>query len=127
MAVTRSFEHRSSGTAQPDLITGQIDRLVRSEQIAQGIVTVFLPGSGAALLTVTCPQGDLLAARQVIQDALEVCHNPNLLSNLLGTSLTFPVVRQQLPLATWQEIVLVDFLPASRWHQVYVQIIGGNL
>lgn len=124
MAVTRSFEHRSSGELNPELITGQVDRLVRSAGISQGLVQIFLPGSGAALLTVTCPQGDLTLAREVVREARQLSEHPHLLSALLGTSLSFPVMRQQLPLATWQEILLVDFLPEPRWHQIQVQILG---
>jgi len=122
--ISRSFEMRSAGNPTPVLLTGQIERLVRSSGCEQGLVHVFLPGSGAALVTLDCPGGELQPATQMIQAALAISEQPDLLSNWLGTSQIFPVLRQQLHRATWQEILLVDFKPEPRWHQIQVQISG---
>ncbi|MGV3523723.1 MAG: YjbQ family protein [Candidatus Sericytochromatia bacterium] len=124
MVVHRSFEIRSSGRPTPQLITGQVERLVRSSGISNGLALVFVPGSGAALLSVDCPGGQLQAAERVIEELHVLSSNPDVCSSLGGTSLSFPVVKHQLVRATWQEILLVDFVPSERWHPISVQLMG---
>lgn len=118
----RSFELRSSGQPEPLLLTGQLERLVRASQCEAGLLQVCVSGSGAALLSVDCPEGNLQPLQELIQDALRLSDNPHLLSALLGSSLSLPVQRQQLLRATWQEVALVDLMPVKRWHQVQVII-----
>ncbi|MBF2055405.1 MAG: YjbQ family protein [Candidatus Sericytochromatia bacterium] len=116
----RSFELRSSGTPEPLLLTSQLERLVQSCQYSAGLMQVYVPGSGAALLSVDCPEGDLSPLQQTIADALRLSENPHLLSALLGTRLALPFQRQKLLRATWQEIALVEWMPMARWHQIQV-------
>lgn len=123
--VSKTFEIRSPGRPEPMLITGQIERLVRSSGLVNGLVSVFVPGTGVSLLTVECPGGSLDNADKLIQELLNLSSSPELLSNLTRTSGTLPFVRGQLQRATWQELVLVDFVPEERWHHVTVQILGA--
>lgn len=124
MIATRSFEIRSSGRPEPMLITGQIERLVRGSGQANGLACIFVPGSGAVLLTLDCPGGSLEGAGQLIQELLRLSDVPDVLSNLTSTSQVFPIVRGQLQRATWQEILLVDFVTEERWHHITVQMLG---
>lgn len=124
MIATRSFEIRSSGRPEPMLITGQIERLVRSSGQVNGLACVFVPGSGISLLTLECPGGNLEGAGKLIDELLQLSRSADLLSNLTGTSQIFPFVRGQLQRATWQEILLVDFVREERWHHVTVQLQG---
>lgn len=123
--VSKVFEIRSPGRPEPMLITGQIERLVRSSGLVNGLVGVFVPGTGVSLLTVECPGGSLDNAEKLIQELLNISSSPELLSNLTCTSGTLPFVRGQLQRATWQELVLVDFVLEERWHHVTVQILGA--
>lgn len=124
MIATRSFEIRSSGRPDPMLITGQIERLVRSSGQVNGHACVFVPGSGIGLLSLDCPGGSLEPAEKLIQQLLGLGDAPDLLANLTASGRIFPFVRGQLQRATWQEILLVDFVPEERWHQVTVQLQG---
>lgn len=125
MAVIRSFEIRSSGRPEPQLITGQIDRLVRSGGLATGLAQIFVPGSGVSLLSVDCPGGSLEPAEATIRELLRLSDSPDLLSNLARPQACFPFARGQLQRATWQELLLVDFVPEERWHHVTVLLVGS--
>lgn len=125
MVVSKTFEIRSPGRPDPMLITGQIERLVRSSGLVTGLVGVFVPGTGISLLTAECPGGSLEGVEALIAGLLRISDNPELLSNLTRTAGTFPFLRGQLQRSTWQELLLVDFVPEERWHHVSVQMIGA--
>lgn len=122
----RSFELRSSGTPDPLLLTDQLERLVRSSSYEAGLLQVYVPGSGASLITVDCPEGNLNPLQQAIAAALALSDNPHLLSALLGSSLTLPFQRQKLLRATWQEVALVEWMPVARWHQIQVLLLAAQ-
>lgn len=122
--ITRSFEIRSPGSLEPQVITGQIERLVRNAGLQEAQASLFLPGSGAALLSVDCPNGQFEPVQRVLAAAQQLTSDPDLLGILLGSQLAFPVLRGQLQRALWQEIFLVDFSAQARWHQVTVQMLG---
>lgn len=124
MIVTRHFEMRSTGKAEPLAVTSQIERLVRSSGLVNGSVQIFVPGTGCSLLSVECPGGNLQAVEDVIAELLKLTVHPATLSNLVPSAYSLPFVKGQLQRSTWQEILLVDFLSEERWHQIVVQLIG---
>jgi thiamine phosphate synthase YjbQ (UPF0047 family) len=105
-------------------ITGQVERLVRSSGLVNGLAHIFVQGSGLVLFSLDCPGGNLGAAEKLIQGLQGLDQSSALLSVLCPPSQCFPFVRGQLQRATWQELILVDFAPEERWHQVIVQLIG---
>lgn len=118
------FELRSAGHRTPYGITDQVQRLVQRQGGAQGMCFVTLQGSGVALLSVECPEGDESPVHTVLNEAQQLSSEPYFLATLLGASLQFPVVRGQLQRATWQEIFLVDFMPIPRLHQISVCVVS---
>lgn len=124
MIATRSFEIRSSGRPEPMVITGQIERLIRSSGQQNGHVCLFVPGGGIGLLSLECPGGQLEPAHRLIQELTALSESANLLANLSGSGRVFPFVRGQLQRTPWQEILLVDFVREERWHQITVQLQG---
>ncbi len=122
MHVSSGFELRSPGPPNPQVITGQVERLIRQTGYKSAQTTVFLPGSGAGLFTVDCPGGDLKQADLLVQSWLKLSTEPNLLSAMMGNHLILPVVRAQMVRSTWQEFFLIDFSEQPRWHQVTVLI-----
>ena len=42
----------------------------------------------------------------------------------MGPSLTVPIIKGQLQLGTWQQIVLLDFDTRPRSRRIIVQVIG---
>ncbi len=121
------FERHSGPEVVPLWLTDPVKRLVQQQCFQQkletGLCFVSLPGSGAALFSVDCPEGDPQHASEVIQAARRLNTSPHFLSAMLGTHLHFPVIRGQLYTATWQEIVMVDFVDAPRTHTIHVRVL----
>lgn len=126
MVLNHQVEIRSPEDTPLVLITGQVERLIRSASQANALAHLYVQGSGVALISLDCPEGNLQSAYDVIAEARRLSDHPDFLSSLFGNTLSFAVQRQQLQLATWQEIFLVEFTGRSRWHQLHVQIMGGG-
>jgi thiamine phosphate synthase YjbQ (UPF0047 family) len=127
MIVTRAFEIKIDAEQFLLDITGQVERLLRNSKLAEGLLTVFIPGNRVALTTVTSEGGKLTGLETVWRkldlfggDPLDV----QLKIALIGTSLSIPVHRSKLLLHTWQQIVLINFSQEEHWHQVTVQAQG---
>lgn len=101
-------------------ITDQLNNELRKLQIEKGICHIFLQHTTAGLAVVDLDAGgtdlDYLAAFRAIVPSLKYRHphNPqhmpdHILSALIGTSLTVPVLNGQLALGTWQRLVLFEF------------------
>jgi secondary thiamine-phosphate synthase enzyme len=110
---------------------------VSEAKIADGIVTVFVPGSTAGVTTIEFESGALQDLKKAIErlapEGIHYDHDvrwgdgngfAHVRAALLGPSLTTPLVQGELLLGTWQQIVLVDFDNRSREREIIVQIIG---
>ena len=120
-----------------DLSSSVDDALARGS-IRNGIATVFVVGSTAAISTTEYEPGlvhtDLRAAYEKIapEDAYyhheETWHDDNGHSHVRATltdpSLTIPLIDGRLTLGTWQQIILMDFDTRSRNREIVVQVIG---
>ena len=106
--------------------------------IRDGVACLFVVGSTAALTTTEFEPG---LARQDLHALFErlapengeyaheaTWHDDNghshVRASLLGPSLTVPLVRGQLTLGTWQQVVLLDFDTRPRKREIVVQIVG---
>ncbi|PIQ54331.1 MAG: hypothetical protein COW02_05185, partial [Comamonadaceae bacterium CG12_big_fil_rev_8_21_14_0_65_59_15] len=67
MVITRVFEIKTDGKLTLIDISGQVERLLRNSRLAEGIVTVFIPGNTVALTTVTCEGGKTSNQEQIWQ------------------------------------------------------------
>lgn len=118
-------------------ITSNVAEAVRSSELAQGVATVFVTGSTAALTTVEFEPGlvhDLTAAfERLYPRAIDYRHHEtwdddnghsHVRATMLGPSLAVPFVDAQLTLGTWQQIILVDFDTRARSREYVVQLIG---
>ena len=121
-----------------DLAPG-LESALRSAGVSDGVVTVFVTGSTAAITTMEYEPGGV----QDLQEALErlvprrrpeggdYAHNTrnhddnahsHLRASLLGPSLSIPLVRGRLVLGTWQQVVLIELDDRPRERSVHVQI-----
>jgi secondary thiamine-phosphate synthase enzyme len=114
-----------------------VQSVVAQSGVESGLVSVFVPGSTAAVTTMEYEPGgveDLREAlgRLVPQDG-DYRHNrlnadtnahAHIRAAIVGPSETVPVRSGQLVLGTWQQIVLVDFDNRPRRRDVVVQILG---
>ena len=118
-------------------ITEKISQAVKNCKIQDGIVTLFIPGSTAALTTIEYEPGlkyDFPAMlSRIVPKTIEYQHDntwhdgnghSHVRASLLGPSLTVPVRSSSLTLGTWQQIVLIEMDTRPRHRSVVIQIIG---
>jgi secondary thiamine-phosphate synthase enzyme len=117
-------------------ITGSLTRVLEKLDVRDGIITVFVPGSTAAVTTIEYEPG-LVRDIDAFLDRLvpygdryyhhETWHDDNGSSHIqaamLGPSLTIPIVNGALTLGTWQQVVLVDCDTRPRDRKLVVQVI----
>ena len=133
--VRRSLATRGEGEIVD--VTASVAEAVRESGIANGIATVFVTGSTAALTTLEFEPGlvhDLNAAfERLYPREMEYRHHErwgddnghsHVRASMLGPSLVVPVSDGALTLGTWQQIVLVDFDTHPRTREFLVQILG---
>ncbi len=118
-------------------ITGLVEQAILESGVVNGIATVFVVGSTAAITTIEYEPGlaqDMKAALERVapRDAYYAhearWHDDNghshIRASLLGPSLTVPVVNGRMTLGAWQQIVLIDFDTRPRSRTIHVQILG---
>ena len=126
-------------TAETDIIdlTAFVEKALAEWSSLNGTVTLFIPGSTAALTTIEYEQGAINDLKKAIgrmaPEDLYYEHNErwgdgngysHVRAALIGPSLHIPVIAGRLLLGTWQQIVLLDFDNRPRERQVILQISG---
>jgi secondary thiamine-phosphate synthase enzyme len=118
-------------------LTDGVQSVLDSSGVANGMVSVFVPGSTAAVTAMEFERGgvhDLRAALDRLIPA-EGDYEHNRLNNdtnshahiraaIVGPSETLPVRDGRLDLGTWQQVVLVDFDDRPRQRTVVVQVLA---
>lgn len=137
---SHEFELQTRGDNQVINITDEVARCLQNGRITDGTATVFVVGSTAGITTTEFEPGlanhDLDAAFEGIapKDGSymheQTWHDDNghshVRATLLGPSITVPLVQGQLPLGTWQQIVLIDFDTRARSRRIVVQVLGDT-
>jgi secondary thiamine-phosphate synthase enzyme len=122
-------------------VTPSLQAVVHGSEIATGQVTAMVVGSTAALSTLEYEPGlvgtDIAAAMERLapRDGRyaheETWHDDNGHSHvracLIGPSLALPVIEGQVPLGTWQQVVLIDFDTRPRRRTIVVTVIGTRV
>lgn len=125
MVTVQKVEIRVPAAPELIKITGQAERVVQSHGFQEGLLNIWISGDSVALLCLPCPAGQTDAHRSVYQD-LEHLSSSALKAASLGQSLSLPIVRGQLPLDTWQELLLVSFHAEPLWHHLTFQMLGDT-
>ena len=137
MVKNFTVELSTKGMSDMHDITGKVSDAVRKSGVTDGIVVVFAPGSTAGITTVEFEPG----LQKDIPQAFEKLfpykahyeHNAtwgdgngasHVRASLLGPSLSVPLVKGEMTLGTWQQIVLIDFDTRPRKREVVVQVIS---
>lgn len=138
MTVINTFISLSTrGNADIIDITSQVEGIVKSSKIKNGLVTIFVPGSTAALTTIEYESGALEDLKRAIDriapEDIEYKHNlkwgdgnghSHVRAALLGPSIAVPLIDGKMALGTWQQIVFIDFDNRPRNRRIAVQVIG---
>jgi secondary thiamine-phosphate synthase enzyme len=137
MTFTESISMDTKGYCDIVDITPRLLSILRRLLIANGLVTLFCPGSTGSITTIEYEPGVL----QDLKEALERIAPSNIpyrhderwgdgngfshvRAALMKPSLTIPVVDGKLTLGTWQQVVFIDFDNRGRHRAIIVQILG---
>lgn len=133
------LEFQVDTTSDTDLIdiTVEVKDILSRNQISKGAITLFIPGSTAALTTIEYEKGVINDLRRAIERIVpkdvyyehdEAWGDGNGYSHvraaLFGPSLHIPVIDSMLSLGTWQQIVLLDFDNRPRKRRIIMEIVG---
>jgi len=118
-------------------ITQETAALIREGNLKNGIITVFVAGSTAAVTTIEYEPGlksdfrnmlSRIAPHDIDYEHDNTWHDGNghshVRASLVGPSLTIPFRNRSLMLGTWQQIVLVEMDTQPRQRSVIIQILG---
>jgi secondary thiamine-phosphate synthase enzyme len=127
---------RTTGKTDIVDLTPQISREVKKSSVVNGTVTVFVPGSTAAITTIEFESGVINDLRKAIDrmapEDIYYEHNErwgdgngyaHVRAAMIGPSLHIPIVEGKMTLGTWQQIVLLDFDNRPRSRRIVVQIL----
>ena len=120
-------------------VTPRVREYLPTTAIQNGIVTVFVSGSTAALTTIEHEPGLLKDLKELVEKIVpsnrRYHHDDrwgddngfsHVRASLFGPSLTIPIEHGELALGTWQQIVLLDFDNRPRTRELTVQFMGES-
>ena len=120
-------------------ITNNVKKILLESKLKNGIITLFVVGSTAAITTIEFESGltkdfpnmlERIAPKDTEYEHDKTWHDGNghahVKASLIGPSLTIPFINGETSLGTWQQIVFLELDTSSRERKVVVQIIGEN-
>ena len=118
-------------------ITDPMRALLKRSGIQEGLVTVFCPGSTGAITTIEYESGVLSdlkkAIERLVPSNVPYEHDrrwgdgngfSHVRAAFMKPSLTLPLVRKELTLGTWQQIVFIDFDNRARDRNIIIHVMG---
>jgi len=118
-------------------ITKETDEAVKVSKLQNGIITIFVSGSTAAITTIEYEPGlkkdlpkmlERLVPRDMEYEHNNTWHDGNghshVRASLIGPSLTIPFKNQALMLGTWQQIAFLEMDTRPRERKIVLQLIG---
>lgn len=139
MFLLEAFTLGVNTTAGTDILdlTDAVAARVEETAVADGLLTLFISGSTAALSTIEFESGvvnDLRAAiHRLFPQELPYEHDSrwgdgngyaHVRAAFLKPSLSIPIAGGRLLLGTWQQIVLLDFDNRPRQRHIQGQVMG---
>jgi secondary thiamine-phosphate synthase enzyme len=135
--LTKIIQIKSKGEMDIINITNQASAAIGESNIKNGIITVFVSGSTAAVTTIEYEPGLIydfpamlsrVAPKDIQYKHDNTWHDGNghshVRASLLGPSLTIPIVEGNMSLGTWQQLILLELDTRARNRNVILQLIG---
>ena len=135
--LTKVIQIKSKGEMDIINITNQASAAIGESNIKNGIITVFVSGSTAAVTTIEYEPGLMydfpemlsrVAPKDIQYRHDNTWHDGNghshVRASLLGPSLTIPIVEGNMSLGTWQQLILLELDTRARNRNVILQLIG---
>jgi secondary thiamine-phosphate synthase enzyme len=120
-------------------LTAKVREHLEKEKIHDGLATLFVSGSTAALTTIEHEPGlvrDLKEfVERIIPSGRRYHHDDrwgddngfsHVRASFFGPSLAIPIEHNKLGLGTWQQIVLLDFDNRPRTREITVHFMGES-
>ncbi|MGH9920311.1 MAG: secondary thiamine-phosphate synthase enzyme YjbQ [Nitrososphaerales archaeon] len=135
---TRSFEVSSGGEDDVLDITSPVRDAVAGSGLSDGVATVFVVGSTAAITTMEFELGlvkdfPAMLERTAPSKGVDYEHqrrwhdgngHSHVKALLVGPSISIPFVDGELVLGEWQQVAFLEFDVRPRKRKVVVQLIG---
>ena len=134
---TGRLEFNTQGDGDVIDLTAGVESVVRPSGAETGVVTVFVPGSTAAVTTMEYEPGGIHDLKDTLDQLVprhgDYHHNrlnqdtnahAHIRAAIVGPSETIPLDGGRLQLGTWQQIVLVDFDDRPRRRTVLVSVLS---
>jgi secondary thiamine-phosphate synthase enzyme len=135
--ITKMVQLRSSTENDIINVTEQISGALKENELQNGIITVFIAGSTAAVTTIEYEPGlrhdfpkmlSRIAPKDIQYHHDDTWHDGNghshVRASLIGPSLTVPFSNGNLILGTWQQIVVIEMDTKPRKRTLTLQILG---
>jgi secondary thiamine-phosphate synthase enzyme len=135
--ITKTIQTKSKGENDMVDLTKQTSKAIEESKLEDGIVTVFVSGSTAAVTTIEYEPGlendfpnmlSRIAPKEIEYKHNKTWHDGNghshVRASLIGPSITIPFKDGNLLLGTWQQIVLLEMDTRQRERKIILQIIG---
>jgi|SRR5689334_19031965 secondary thiamine-phosphate synthase enzyme len=113
-------------------LTDRIESMIRLAKMQEGLCSLFVTHTTAALTTGEIGEGTEADLLQVVEQMIPPirfrhAHDPShawshMASSILGPSLTIPVSAGKLVLGTWQSVMLVE-LDGPRERTIHVTLL----
>jgi secondary thiamine-phosphate synthase enzyme len=123
---------KTTATKEVVDLTDRLEAVIRKAKLQEGLCTLFVTHTTAALTTGEIGEGTEQDFLQVVEKMIpriqfQHAHDPShawshMASSILGPSLTVPVTSGKLVLGTWQSVMLVE-LDGPRERMVHVTLI----
>ena len=137
MVVTSRTQIATCGQGDAHDLSAAVDEAVTASGIVNGLASVFVVGSTAAVTTIEIEPG-AVADLNAVFERLAPRHgdyrhherwgddngSSHVRAALLGPSLTVPIVNGRLTLGTWQQIMLLEFDTRDRKREIVIQLVG---
>ncbi|MCM8819182.1 MAG: secondary thiamine-phosphate synthase enzyme YjbQ [Candidatus Omnitrophica bacterium] len=117
-------------------ITSDLEKIVKEENIVDGILFLSVIGSTAAITTIEYEPGLVKDLKETLEKIIpykeDYEHNftwqdynahSHLRSSFLKTNFFVSVTEGKLDLGTWQQVVLIDFDIRKRQRKIVVKIL----
>ena len=136
---TKKLSEKTAGFCDLIDITPKVRACIETEKIQQGVVTLFVSGSTAALTTIEYESGLVQDVKEFVEKLIpsdrRYHHDDrwgddngfsHVRAAVFGPSLAIPIENGNPLLGTWQQIVLLDFDNRPRTREIIVQLIGES-
>jgi secondary thiamine-phosphate synthase enzyme len=135
--ISKTISVTSKGEGDMIDITHETLKVVPESKLKDGIITIFVLGTTAALTTIEYEPGlkadfpkmlSLVVPKDIGYEHENTWHDRNgdshVRASLIGPSLTIPFKDSTLLLGTWQQIVLLEMDIRKRERTLIHQVIG---